>query len=101
MNLRRVLKIESNTIPINEQECIKEIYLDQTVTEGSKIVAYNDEEHLLTYSFIAESGCLIVSLVPTSILMEASNSILKWTLILIFAGAARNFRRHIYITKYG
>ena len=29
-------EVESNTIPINEQECIKEIYLDQTVTEGSR-----------------------------------------------------------------
>ncbi len=91
-------EVESNTIPINEQECIKEIYLDQTVTEGSKIVTYNDEEHLLTYSFIAESGCLIVSLVPTSILMEASNSILKWTLILIFAGAAFAIFVGIYIS---
>ncbi len=81
-------EIDPNTIPLTEQESIKEIYLDDLNLEGSKTVTYNNEKHLLTYSFIAESGCLMVSLVPNSILMEASNSILMWTLILIFVGVA-------------
>lgn len=70
-----------------EQDFIKKIYHGGEV-EGSDFVYYNNQEHLLTFTQIGESGYLMVSLVPRSVLIEASRSILMWTLVLIFIGAA-------------
>lgn len=80
-----------------EQDFIKEI-LESDITEGSDFVDYNDREHLLTYTYIGDTGYLMVSLIPMSVLMEASNNILIWTIILVIAGSAFAISVGLYIS---
>lgn len=81
-----------------ELDFIKEILAADDVEEGSRYVDYNGHEHLLTYTYIGNSGYLLISLIPMSVLMEATNNILMWTVILVAAGSVFAICVGLYIS---
>lgn len=92
-----LLSEEPNEISLIDQDFIQEIYQDD-VKEGSKTVYYNNQFHLLCYTYIGESGFLMVSLIPMSVLLEASRNILTWTIILVIVGSAFAIGVGLYIS---
>ena len=65
---------------------------------GSEFVDYNNES-CNDITHIEDTGYILISLVPRKVLMEASRSILIWTVILVALGAI--CRRHGLIYGYG
>lgn len=92
-----LLSEEPNEISLIDQDFIQEIYQDD-VKEGSKTVYYNNQFHLLCYTYIGESGFLMVSLIPMSVLLEASRNILTWTIMLVIVGSAFAIGVGLYIS---
>lgn len=80
-----------------EQDFIKDIH-QSGAEEGSDIVNYNNQEYLFSFTQIGNTGYLLVSLIPMSVLMEASRNILLWTLILIIAGSVFAISVGLYIS---
>lgn len=61
--------------------------LASTETEGKGTILYDNQEHLMTYSKLGDTGYVLVSLVPMSTILSAANSIRNITLILGFIAA--------------
>jgi len=78
---------ESSGDFIRSQDFVRLIY-DSGADAGSEFVDYKSESHLMTFTHIGDTGYILISLVPRSVLMEASRSILMWTVILVVIGAA-------------
>lgn len=82
-----------------EMDFIKEILNSETDEEiGYDTVKYKNEKYLFTYTPIGNTGFLMVSLVPMSVLMKASERIYKWTLLLVLVGAAFAVGVGLYIS---
>jgi methyl-accepting chemotaxis protein len=78
---------ESSGDFIRNQDFFKLIH-DSGTDTGSEFVDYKNESHLMTFTHIGDTGYILISLVPHNVLMEASRSILLWTIILVVIGAA-------------
>jgi methyl-accepting chemotaxis protein len=78
---------ESSGDFIRNQDFFKLIH-DSGADTGSEFVDYKGESHLMTFTHIGDTGYILISLVPRSVLMEASRTILLWTIILVVIGAA-------------
>lgn len=76
---------DSETASIYDEDFIQNIYKTGT-EEGSDFVRYNGQTYLMSYTHVGDSGFLLVSLVPQNVLLEASRSILKSTIILVILG---------------
>lgn len=78
---------EPNENYIQNEDFMRLIY-DSGKDTGSEFVDYNNESCLMTFTHIEDTGYILISLVPRKVLMEASRSILIWTVILVALGAA-------------
>ena len=88
---------DEDTVSLFEQDFIQEIY-QSGIEEDSRFVNYKNQPYLLSYTYIGNSGFLLVSLVPESILLSASRSILKSTMILVIIGTVFAVGVGLYIS---
>ena len=70
-----------------ELDFIQKIYRGNA-EEGLEYVNYNGREYLMAYTHLGKSEYIMVSLIPMSVLMRASNIIYAWTVILVLIGSA-------------
>ncbi|AGC68694.1 methyl-accepting chemotaxis protein McpB [Thermoclostridium stercorarium subsp. stercorarium DSM 8532] len=75
----------SQSEQLYQQDFIQKIYESDAVS-GSEIVHYNKEKYLLTYTYVGDTGFVLVSLTPMKILMSASRNIMFWTILMVLAG---------------
>ncbi|NLM28493.1 MAG: methyl-accepting chemotaxis protein [Clostridiaceae bacterium] len=64
------------------------LIIDSGEDTGSEYVDYKQESHLMTFTHIGNTGYILVSLIPLKVLMEASRSILMWTVFLVALASA-------------
>ena len=77
---------DSEDSTIYDEEFIQDIFR-YGIEKDSYFVKYKNKPYLLSYTYIGTSGFLLVSLVPESVFLEASRSILRSTLILVIIGS--------------
>jgi len=77
----------SDAVSIYEQEFIQDI-IKYGIEENSGFVNYKNQSYLMSYTYIGNSGFLLVSLVPERILLAASRTIMGSTVILVIIGSA-------------
>jgi len=71
---------------ITEETFFNDILITQEI-EGTGTVIYDNQEHLMAYSKLGNTGYVLVSLVPMSTVLSSANSIRNLTMILGFIAA--------------
>jgi len=78
---------ESSAENAQDQDFIK-LITESGEKTGSELVDYKKESHLMTFTNVGDTGYILISLIPQKVLMEASRSIMVWTVLLVILASA-------------
>jgi methyl-accepting chemotaxis protein len=86
---REIIDVSNKDVPIDSSEIIftdKSFYQDSLISEetsGSDIVTFKNEQYLFLYSKIGDTGSMICSLMPLSVINNQANYIRQTTVVIV------------------